>query len=83
MTRRLVLVMVATVAATLLLVGGTTLVVATLQSRATTEADLRELAASVNEGLLGSGQSPYVLPPCPGHGLPARAAPGRHRADGA
>jgi len=63
MTRRLVLVMVATVAATLLLVGGTTLIVATVQSRATTEADLRELAASINEGMLGAGQSPAASRP--------------------
>ena len=41
MTRRLVLVIVATVAATLLLVGGTTLVFATLQARSRTEADLK------------------------------------------
>ncbi len=55
MTRRLVLVIVATVAATLLLVGGTTLVFATLQARSRTEADLKELAASINEGLAQSG----------------------------
>ena len=57
MTRRLVLVIVATVAATLLLVGGTTLVFATLQARSRTEADLKELAASINEGLAQSGQT--------------------------
>ena len=57
MTRRLVLVIVATVAATLLLVGGTTLVIATLQARSRTEADLKELAASINEGLAQSGQT--------------------------
>jgi signal transduction histidine kinase len=57
MTRRLVLVIVATVAATLLVVGGTTFVFATLEARSRTESDLRELAASINEGLAQSGQA--------------------------
>ncbi len=64
MTRRLVLLIVATVAATLLLVGGTTLVFATVEARATTERDLRELAASINDGLQER----------PGTGAPARPA---------
>jgi signal transduction histidine kinase len=63
MTRRLVLVIVATVAATLLLVGGTTFVIATLQARSRTERDLRELTASINEGITESGPTSTAARP--------------------
>jgi signal transduction histidine kinase len=63
MTRRLVLVIVATVGATLLLVGGTTFVIATLQARSRTEKDLRELAASINEGIAESGPTSTTARP--------------------
>jgi signal transduction histidine kinase len=62
MTRRLVVVLVALVAGTLLVVGGTTLAFATLRARATTEADLRELATSINEALVRSGDSGTAHP---------------------
>jgi two-component system sensor histidine kinase BaeS len=55
MTRRLVLLIVATVAATLLLVGGGTLAFATLRARATTTDELQTLATSVNDALLRAG----------------------------
>ena len=56
MTRRLVITIVATVAATLLLVGVGTLAFATLRARTSTEEDLRELAASINDGLTRTAQ---------------------------
>jgi signal transduction histidine kinase len=62
MTRRLVLVIVAIVAGTLFVVGSATLAFATLRARATTEADLRELATSINDALTRSGETGTTRP---------------------
>jgi two-component system sensor histidine kinase BaeS len=62
MTRRLVLVIVAAVAATLLVVGGMTLGFARLRARANTEADLRELAGSISEALARSSDTAAPRP---------------------
>jgi two-component system sensor histidine kinase BaeS len=62
MTRRLVLVIVATVVATLLLVGGTTLAFTTLEARSRTTDQLTELAGSVNDALVKAGANEVNRP---------------------
>ena len=62
MTRRLVLVILATVVATLLLVGGTTLAFATLRARSRTTDQLTDVATSVNDALVKAGATEVNRP---------------------